>query len=117
MAAQRDALAARRLVGTWRWVDAPFYFLFDADGGYRASSALDDLRSAHPQDEGHYRVELGTLSIVSGDAARYCYVGQAGSYLLRFVDDALEFLLRDDACWTRRAPTSDPQTFRRIPTP
>jgi predicted SnoaL-like aldol condensation-catalyzing enzyme len=106
-------ITAEEIVGTWRWYETrSFRFQFRSDGTFRASDLLADLNSDTPQDIGTYRVEDGVLYVTSGDDSRYCHDNALGVYALSWsLDGDLVLTLQDDACYTRRAPSSNPQPF------
>jgi hypothetical protein len=102
------------IVGTWSWDTASTYFQFNQDGTYRYHLYLDKLEQ-QPGDIGQYQVEGTTLTFISGDETRVCKPGDRGSYEIAITQEGkLQFVLQEDECSVRRAPSRDPQSFTQV---
>ncbi len=99
--ADRDALMAPALVGTWRGGDRGLVVRFDADGTFRSGFSEAQVAEA-PRDGGRFELERSLLTWSSDDTTVMCTPADEGTHHLRFLDaDTIEWQMIGEACLER----------------
>lgn len=115
--AQQAALTPEKLAGTWQVDAGPgvglVEFQYLGDGTYemvRYTAAGDPIL----WDAGTFSIEGDVVTLVSSDRAKYCEVGQSGSYQMTITESGqLQSVLVEDDCWDRRPPVEGPVVLDR----